>query len=392
MEQLSKITQQTFWQILGKIVTSFSTIIILSIITRNYHESGTGVFTLVLTYLAIFNLLSDFGFNAHALKGIQDLQWQKLLGTRILWSILLTILAVGLLFLLPFNTPPFFKATIFGSLGIVGSAIFLTCNLIFQSKHRYDLSVLASISGSLVGLALYLLLSLLHYPIHFLLTAYCVSWLMIAFSSLFLVKRFLSSLLPVFDKRYTINLFKKTWPIAATLVLNVVYFRTDAFIVTFYKGTTDAGIYNVAYSVFQSVLVLPTFIINAYYPLMLKSLSKLKLIAAVLLGLSLVGTISTFFLSSFVIKLITGGGFEGSFQSLNILSLGFPAFFVSSLLMWVFITRGWYKRMLLIYICGLIFNLTLNFIFIPQYSFWAASWITVISEYLILTMLAVSLI
>src|SRR3989344_3068752 len=108
MSSLLKISQQTLWQILGKVVTSLSTFVILALIARNYSEEGTGIFTLVLTYLAMFYLLSDFGFNAHALKKYQisNIKYQKeefrkLLGTRILWSISLVILAIATLLFWP---------------------------------------------------------------------------------------------------------------------------------------------------------------------------------------------------------------------------------------------------------------------------------------------------
>src|SRR3990167_4621341 len=139
MELLKKISRQTFWQIIGKIITSISTLIILGMVTRNYQETGAGIFTLALTYLAMFNLLSDFGFNAHVLKK-HKIEWQKLLGTRIIWSTILIILAVLLFPFLPFSNINLNQAVLFGSIGILAAAIFITCNLIFQSKLRYDLS------------------------------------------------------------------------------------------------------------------------------------------------------------------------------------------------------------------------------------------------------------
>lgn len=54
--------------------------------------------------------------------------------------------------------------------------------------------------------------------------------------------------------------------------------------------------------------------------------------------------------------------------------------------MWVLVATGRYKSMFLLYTFGLILNLILNFVYIPKYSFIAASWITVISEYFILIM------
>lgn len=396
IEILKIISQQTFWQIIGKAVTSFSTIIILSLVARNYHEEGTGIFTLALTYLAMFNLLADFGFNAHVLKNIKcqivSVEWQKLLGTRILWSILLAILAVLLFPFLPFSTVNLNQAVIFGSLGILTSAIFISCNLIFQSKLRYDLSSIAVSLGTLTGLITTWLLISNNLPVPYLLIGNSVSWIVIAAFALILVNKIHPKLLPIFDYQYTYNLFKKTWPVAATLALNVVYFRADSFIITFYKGLSDTAYYNVAYSIFQSVLVLPAFIMNAYYPLMLKSWATVKYATAALFGLAVLIMVMIYILAPFLILMIAGSRFASSSSSLQILSLSFPAFFLSSIAMWALVAKEKYRTMLLIYLAGLIFNLLLNFLFIPQYSYLAASWITVVSEYLILIMLAVSLI
>jgi len=393
---LGVILKQTFWQIVGKVVTSVSTFIILGIIARNYHEAGTGIFTLALTYLAMFNLLADFGFNAHVLKkvtagpqggGLQVTEeWNKLLGTRILWSIVLVFLAIATLPFWPFATNDFSKAVVFGGLAIVGSGIFITCNLIFQSKLRYDFSVLASSLGTIMGLVTYIFLSSQGFSISLLLIAYSLSWIIIAICSLLLVKKFLKNIVPIFNYEYAKSLFKDSWPIAATLGLNVVYFRIDSFMIAYFKGISDVGIYNIAYSIFQSVLVLPTFIMNSYYPLMLKSLSHLRLIAIALTGLALITSLLIFVLAPELINVLTKGGFAGAAISLQILSLSFPAFFLSSLFMWLMLTKGQYKRMLIIYTLGLIINLTLNFILIPKYSFYGASWVTVVSEYLVLIM------
>lgn len=390
MDVLTKVSKQTFWQILSKIITSISTFIILGIVARNYHEIGTGIFTLTLTYLAIFNLLSDFGFNAHQLRK-DNFEWQKVLGTRLIWSTILILLAILLLPLLPFSNKDFTLAVIFGILGIYGSAVFISCNLIFQKQLRYDLSAKATIFGSLIGLGAAILLTYLRFSIAVVVIANLISWLAISFFALLFLRKLQQQLLPIFSYKYALGLFWDSWPIALTLGVNVVYFRADSFIVTFYQGISQAGIYNLAYSIFQSALVLPTFIMNAYYPLMLKSFSYVKSIAFGLIVLAILGTFLTLILAPSLIDILTGSrGFSGSIISLQILSLGFPAFFLSSLYMWMMLAKGKYKIMLSIYLIGLISNLILNFIYIPKYSYIAASWITVFSEYLILILQVLS--
>lgn len=393
MNQFLKIFHQTSWQVLGKAITAFSTFIILGIIARNYGEQGTGQITLALTYLNMFFLLADFGLNAHFLRVMEPLDkekqkilWRKLLGTRLIWASILVAVAIMLLPLVKFASGQFANLVILGSLAIVGSAVFLTTNLIFQKKLRYDLSVIASSLGALIYLGLIFWFANARAPLEFLILAQVGSWILIAFSALGLVKRYFQTIMPIFDIKFVTSEIKSSWPIGTTLLLNVVYFRADAFLVAYFRSVSDAGIYNVAYSVFQSALVLPTFIMNAYYPMMLKSFKGIKLVGLGLFLLSALGTILMIIFAPFITHLLTGGGFSGSSQSLQILSLGFPAYFLSSLLMWFLISQGRYKKMLILYTSGLAVNLILNFIYIPKYSFVAASWTTVISEYLILAM------
>jgi O-antigen/teichoic acid export membrane protein len=139
-------------------------------------------------------------------------------------------------------------------------------------------------------------------------------------------------------------------------------------------------------------MVLPVFVMNSFYPLMLQTINsvdkfknQIKLASIGLFFSSILVTIVTYLSAPFAINLITGAGFGGSVESLRILSLSFPAFFLSALLMWVMIAKKMYKKMFFIYTLGLLFNLVANITFIPQGSFIAASYITGISEYLILT-------
>lgn len=392
MGTIASIFKQTTFQLIGKLVTSISTFIVLGIVARNYREEGVGIFTLALTYLSIFNLLGDFGFNAHVLRKVENnkesfvVEWNKLFGTRTIWSLILVVLALAILPIFPFASIDFSRAILYGSISILGSAVFVSCNLIFQYKLRYDLSVWASSVGTIAGLFLYLYLSSNNLPVSSLLLAQSLSWVITGLVSILLIKKLIQKFSPVVDYQYIKNLFKDSWPIAGTLALNVVYFRVDSFLIAYFKGVSDVGVYNIAYSVFQSALVFPAFIMNAYYPTMLKTLSKIKLIGIGLIALALGGTVLTYILSPLIVNILTGGDFDGSILSLRILALSYPAFFISALMMWLLVTKGKYKQMLLVYFLGLVLNVALNLIFIPKYSYLGASWITVICEYVILLM------
>lgn len=394
-----RLSKQTFWQIAGKAVTALTTFLTLGLIARKYGEDGTGIFTLAITYLSIFYLIADFGFNAHLLGSFQGLDragqtqgFRKLLGLRLLWSFQLACCALVMLPLLPFTSTEFSASVIYGSLAVILSSVFASTTLVFQSKLRYDFLVIATTVGAFANLFMVYFLTSSNYPLPFTLYAHVLNWTLVGVVALVLAKKYLSNVLPLFDLAFSKKLFLESWPIAATLALNVVYFRLDSFLLATFRTTAEVGIYNIAYSVFQSALVVPTFIMNSFYPVMLvslninvnKFLTQIKIAGAAFLGMSISGLAVLWVLAPHIVKIITGGGFEGAAYSLQILSFGLPAYFVSSLLMWLLVAKKKYKTMLLIYCIGLLFNFIANYIFIPLYSFLAAAWITVISEYLIL--------
>jgi O-antigen/teichoic acid export membrane protein len=406
VQKLLKISQQTFWQIIVKVITTVSGFIILGIVSRNYGPAGTGNFTLALTYLAFFYTLADFGFNAEVLRRIKNLEsrvkdqeLQKLLATRIIWSLLLMVLAAILVLLLPqsFNID-FRLSVLVGSLIILFYAINQTAQVSFQTNHRYDLDIPGTIIGVMAGTIAIFFLALNNSPVYLLILGYVLAWLIHSSLSLFFSKKW-ASLKPFYDLLYIKSLFKDSWPIAGTLVLNTIYFRADAFILSYYHSAAEVGIYNLAYQFFQALLVLPTFIMNSFYPMMLETFKnnlshfnkKIKLAAIGLFFGSLVLSLITYYLSPFLINLIAKSGFEGSISALQILSFGFPAYFLSALLMWVMVTKKMYKSLLVVYGLGLIFNVVANLIYIPNNSYLAASVITGLSEYLILILQVVIL-
>ncbi|MBI2021452.1 oligosaccharide flippase family protein [Candidatus Daviesbacteria bacterium] len=405
METVLRVFRQTFWQLLGKFITALSTILILALISRQFGETGTGIFTLALTYLAFFTIAVDFSLNAYLIPSLLKdgllADWRKLFGLRLILAAPLIIIALAIALIGPF--PPIFKQIIiFGSLmAILEPAIFITCNAIFQIRLRYDLSVIAWSTGALVTLGLIFLQVRLGGLLSNLIWAYIAGWIVTSIFALIFVKKFIKDIKPIFDFKFIRNVLTGAWPISTTLVLNVLYFRLDAFILSQVYSFKEVGIYNLAYQFFQSGLVLPTFIMNSYFPLMVQNLSNNVLLSSnkerfksnliktclIMLLISVLGLGLTYFYGGFFIELVTGGkGFIGSFKSLQILSLSFPAYFVSAVLMWAMVALKKYKTILLIYLIGLLTNFIFNLYLIPRFSYLGAAAVTGISEYLILAL------
>jgi hypothetical protein len=79
--------------------------------------------------------------------------------------------------------------------------------------------------------------------------------------------------------------------------------------------------------------------------------------------------------------------FAVSKEILLILISGISVFFVTQPLSWFLVIRDRQKNLPLIYLISAIFNVGLNYILIPQFSFYASAYLTWASEILILLLL-----
>lgn len=396
MNIFKKIIHQTSWQLLAKAVSAFSTIILLSVITRTYGENGTGIYTQAFTYLAFFYLASDLGLNGYFLPHFNEVEnvANKLFNLRLWISAFLIVLSIVLLPLFPFATPEFTQTVIIGSLTILLNGIFNSANFVFQHNLAYSKSSLGTIASSIIQLIVVIFLAWLHSPIIYFGLAPLLGWLANLMVCALFLRQFYHLSITWPDLNFIKTTIKHAWPVAATLIVNTVYFRVDSFILSGVKNFSDVGNYNLAYQIFQDVLVIPAFIMNAFYPLMLRAMKEnLKrfnqevIRVGLVMGiLGILGLFGTIILAPWGVHILTGKGFEGTISSLRILALSFPAFFMTSLLVWVLMAKKLYKQMFIIYFIGFLVNFGLNWIYIPQYSYIAAAWVTCIGEYLILVL------
>lgn len=383
-------------QVIGKLIAVAATFLVTAIITHSLGAAGYGEYTIFTAYAALFYMAADFGFNAIALQdaGTDENELKKmygdLLGLRIVYGIILVFLAVAILNFFPYS-PAVKLATIINCLTILLMALITTTNLVFQFKLRYDLSVLAVAVGDILTVALVYLLSQVGINILAIATVNVVALGINVFLALSFVGLLAGRIRPRFDLAIWKNLVVTTVPVGLTLVFNLVYFRADTFILSVAKSSTEVGIYGLAYKFFESALVMPTFIMNALYPILLRNYATdradfVRNIRAAILwmaGLSTAGTIVAIIAAPYVFPFF-GKQFTDSVLPFQILIASAPIYFLSSLYMWLMLIFKKRKTLALIYLLGMIINISLNLVFIPKYSYLAAALITGVSESFIL--------
>lgn len=403
-----KIAYNTLSQIIGKIISAGTTFLITAIVAKNFGTYGYGEFTKIITYIPLFYLIADFGINAIFLReekeeGIKrELDFSYLLGLRLVWSLILIFLAISILPFLPYNPttnqgfPPLVKlGIIIGSLMILTQALYTSLNAIFQKFLRYDLSNLALSLGNIIGLGVIFLITIKTITrrvrlsgILLVMIAYDICYLLIFLTAFFLAKKLVKNLSFKFNLSIFKRLFLQSLPLGITLIFNLVYFRIDTFILTIYRSTTEVGLYGLAYRFFETILVIPAFYMNSIYPIMLEKqkggkeiLKKFIILnSKFLFFTSLFCSLFLVLSSKFLINLVTSPEFLGAVLPLQILSISFPLFFLSSLFMWLLITLKKQNLLAIFYGFSMVLNIVLNLILIPKHGMLAAAITTGITE------------
>lgn len=403
-----KVFVNTASQVVGKVTTASATFLITIIIGRSQGEFGFGEFTKIFVFVGYFYTLADFGLNSIYIQIAQDKVEQKkflkvLLGLRLIITVALAALAAAVAFILPYNSAsntgfsPLVKTGILvASATIITQGLLTTANAYFQKTLSYHLSTISVIAGALITLLGAVIVTqsgggILGYTSVYILGG--LTFTLVAFS---LVYKKLGLITPTF-KTDDFKLFlKRSWPVGIALVLNLIYFRIDVFILANTRSTEEVGIYGLAYQFFEASLTIPIFFANALYPLLnaVYKESKEKFAQKVKTWLALLTLFSfaltgALFVIAYIIPTIYAGKFQASIQPLQVLSLGLPLFFISAILWYVLIIYGKQKVLIPIYLSGAIFNLIANLMYIPKYGYMAAAVVTILSEAFVTALLAV---
>lgn len=394
----------TTHQIVGKALSVFSTLIISFYLARSWGASGFGDFSKITTFVSLFYLLVDFGLNAVYLqKAGSDAQsswWRAFVSVRLYLALSLYFVALLFAIFLPGSQNQGY--TTFVRLGIfifaptiLFQAIITSTNALFQKSLNYQASALALASGSLISISSLFILLLLFPALGVIsgVLALLFGSLMTAATAYYLARPFMPQIHISNSPIPYQNFLALGWPLGLTLLVNLIYVRLDSIILTLTRPTSEVGIYALAYKVFDVGLVLPTFFMNAVYPLLLNrrlpdrtqpssDFWRLFTKAAIALIALSVLVVPLAWLLSPLLSLIHSE-FKSSVTAFRILTISFPWFFLSSLLMWTIIALGGQKPLLFVYILGLVVNLTFNIYLTPAYGYLAAAWITFGSEALV---------
>ncbi|OGC56796.1 hypothetical protein A2976_01525 [candidate division WWE3 bacterium RIFCSPLOWO2_01_FULL_41_9] len=403
-----KIASNTIYQIVGKVVSMTITIIATVLVVRMYGREFYGEFNLMQTFPALFFIIVDFGFNAIATRELSG-NWEKVekyLGNILLLRVGLALLVMTLsgIALIFFPYAAGLKFGIYLSLFLIlTQALYATTNVVFQVKLRYDLSTIGYVTGSIIILLSVLLLTYFRAPVMWVNFSYVVGGLVTFVINVFYIKRLGVRVKFAYDKDLVRFLFIQSLPLGLMFIFSQVNFKVDSIFISILNlparyglnNTESVGVYGLPYKVFEVSLVVPTFFMNAAYPVLVRHMNEsrerlketfFKVITALSVGGIIFGLIGIV-IAPLIIRLLGGEPFSQSVPVLRVLLGGLVLFYSTQPISWLIVTLGGQKYLPLVYFVSAVFNIVANLLVIPLYSFYGSSVITLLSEVIILILL-----
>jgi len=408
MSLTRKVAFNTIIQIVGKVVTTGISLVLIAALTRYLGVAGFGQYTTAFAYVAFFAVFADFGFFWIFVREIANPKTDVSYAASNILTLrtFLGVIIYGLAFLVSFLIPQY--ADLRWGIGITALAsLFLALNStyvgVFQNKLKMERAALTDIIGRVIILILTLYFIKLNLGLNAVLWAYTLGNIVNLAASYYLGREFVH-FKPSFDFEYWKKIFLQALPMGIVLILNMIYFKIDTLMLSLMKGPIDVGIYGPPYKVLEILLFVPSIfmgnvfpILTRYihtkdsrvYPAFQKSFEFMVLLAfPVVLGV--------IFTASDIIRIVAGKEFTiaqtiapifnlpaTSVLTLQILIIAVGISFFSHLFGYFVIALGKQSKMVLPNIILVIVNVGLNLLIIPKFSYIGAAITTVITEILV---------
>lgn len=380
------VASNTVAQLVAKFVGVTLTLITTVLIIRLGGPDLFGDLTKSLALIAIGFTAIDFGLNAAAVRsmGKTPASQSQIFSDTLLSRFLLSLLAVLVLnlvvWLLPGGYTKEIKQTFFvGSLAIIFHGFYISANALFQRRLEYWRSTLALVVGTIIGTALTYLVITTSPTLFNLLAVSTIGYFFAGGLAILFLGRF--DLTFSFSRAW--HHFRSSFWLGLTLIASIVASRLDIVILGIFRPSAEVGHYGLAYRAFEVALTLPTFAMNAIFPLLLDSTSQgrtnlLRRTSRTLLILGIIGTALLYFAAPLL--LFIRPGIEPSVTAFRFLAVSLPLFYLTSPLMWGLIARRREKSLLLTYLLAALINAALNLMLTPRYGLVSASLITGFTE------------
>lgn len=396
MSLAKRVAHNTIIQVIGKGTSTVLGLFALALITRYLGPEGYGEYTTITTFLTFFATIADLGLTlvtVQMISGRHDDEnkiLNNLFSIRLFSALLLLLIAPLVVFSFPYS-----QTVKIGVLITAAAFLFPALNQIiiglFQKRLSMDRDAISEVLSRLVLILGIMVAKKIGSGLNGILIASVIS----AASNFFL--HYILSLKFAFIRlELDFSLWKKiltkSWPLAITIVLNLIYLRADTLILSLFRPAAEVGLYGATYKVIDVLTTLPFMFAGLILPILTeawlndnpgyfkkvlqKSFDLMAIIAIPLI-------VGAQFLSDSIMTIAAGRDFAGAGQILKLLIIAVAAIFLGTMFSHAVIALDKQRKMIVFYAFTSLTSLAAYFLIIPRFSCFGAAIVTIYSEVLI---------
>ncbi len=393
MSLTRKVAHNTLYQLIGKGASALLGLVIIGLLTRFLGREGFGEYTTVLTFVQIFGILIDFGITLITIQMISEPEADrnKILSNIFAARVISAFLFFGLAPIVALFMP--YSAAIKIGIAISSAAFFFNTISqvpigVFQKEIRTEFMVLAEILNRLVFLGLVAAFIFLNFTLGWFLLANSVS-AAVYFITLYVSSRKFSRIFFAFNWDVWKEIWRRSYPLALTIVLNLVYLRGDVFILSILRSQEEVGIYGAPYRIVDAIVAF----VFVFIGMVLGALSGIwaegnkerfnrvtQRTLDALMAMAMPLVLGGIFLAEPVMVFIAGEKFSVSSGVFKVLLIALWWIFFGTLFTHTVIALKKQKKIVWGFACDAVLSLIGYLIFIPRYSYWGAAGVTIFSE------------
>lgn len=398
MSTVNRIFTNTLWQVIIRAVNILIGVFSLALVTRMLGQAGFGYYTTVFAFVQIFAILADLGLYMAMLREISSVK-DRLDENKIINNIftIRVVSSLAMLILIPIAIQffPYDQVVKTGAIFFMGTFFFqtliTTLTAVFSKKLDMAKVALVDFVNKILYAGFLLYLFIYGFSFNAILWGSAITMGLSFILLLFFIRRH-TKLSLAWDFGYWKVVWHRSWPLAITVVLNLLYFKADILILSAYRSPEEVGVYGAPYRVLEVMATFPHMFMSLIMPIFTASwiAKKIKELNNNFQHsfdffsiLSIAILFSTWLISRPLMIKLAGPEFADSGPILDVLIVATVGIFFGTLFIYLIVAMDAQKQMIKYFLWSAILALIGYFIFIPMYSYWGAAYMTLAVEWLI---------
>lgn len=404
MQLNGSIARHTAIHAAGKAIGSVLAVVAVSIMLRLLGPGDFGEYGAAMAYTAMFAVIGDLGIYlvttrelARRTKEEAEEFLQHALGLKLAIALVLMVLASSTVWLIPNYSTTLKVGVCIAAFAYIGVMVNQVLTGIFQRHVAMHKLAASEVIARTVWMGGVILASVFDWGVYAVLGTITLSHLVNM------------SLLLVFARHYYRIRFAVNWaqwksilvvaaPLALAAVFKAVYFRADTLILRYITNEEVVGLYTSAYKVLENIVTFAAIFSGIMLPVLVRAFASKRPRAFTKAYRESITMVSVVIVPA-VILLVYGAeellvAFGGAAYApaapiLQILALAIGVIFYEHMLSSAAIAIGKERVMARLYGWSALFAVVLYIAFIPMYTYWAAAWLTFLSEALVAVLLLI---